>query len=35
MANKSSVHKKEEKNIVNKYRPISLLPIFAKVLERL
>ena len=35
MGNKISVHKKEEKNIVKKYRPISLLPIFAKVLERL
>ena len=31
MANTIPVHKKEEKNIVKNYRPISLLPIFAKV----
>ena len=35
MANIISVHKNEEKNIVRNYRPISLLPIFAKVFERL
>ena len=35
MANIIPVHKKEEKNIVKNYRPISLLPIFAKVFERL
>ena len=29
------VHKKEEKHIVKNYRPISLLPIFAKIFERL
>ena len=33
MANIIHVHKKEEKNIVKNYRPISLLPIFAKVFE--
>ena len=35
MANVIPVHKKEEKNIVKNYRPISLLPIFAKVFEKL
>ena len=35
MANIILVHKKEEKNIVKNYRPISLLLIFAKVFERL
>ena len=35
MANIIPVHKEEEKNIVKNYRPISLLPIFAKVFERL
>ena len=35
MANIITVHKKEEKNIVKNCRPISLLPIFAKVFERL
>ena len=34
MANRVPAHKKEEKNIVKNYRPISLLPIFAKVFER-
>ena len=29
------VHKKNEKNIKSNYRPISLLPIFGKVLEKL
>ena len=28
------VHKKEDESLVNNYRPISLLPIFAKVFER-
>ena len=27
-------HKKEEKNLINNYRPISLLPIFGKIFER-
>ena len=35
MANIIPVHKKEEKHIVKNYRPKSLLPIFAKVFERL
>ena len=35
MANIIPVHKKEEKNIVKNYRPISLLPIFAKFFEKL
>ena len=35
MANITPVHKKEEKLIVKNYRPISLLPIFAKVFEKL
>ena len=35
MANIIPVRKKEEKNIVKNYRPISFLPIFAKVFERL
>ena len=29
------IHKKESKNIIKNYRPISLLPIFSKVFERL
>ena len=29
------VHKKNEKNLKTNYRPISLLPIFGKVLEKL
>ena len=35
MAHIIPVHKKEGKNIVKNYRPISLLPIFVKVFERL
>ena len=35
LANVIPAYKKEPKNIVNNYRPISLLPIFAKVFERL
>ena len=35
MANIIPVHKKEEENIVKNYRPIGLLPIFAKVFESL
>ena len=35
MANIIPVHKKEEKNMVKNYRPISLLPISAKVFEKL
>ena len=29
------VHKKENKNLIENYRPISLLPIFCKICERL
>ncbi len=34
-ANVVPVHKKNEKNIKGNYRPISLLPIFGKILEKL
>ena len=34
LANVVSVHKKEEKILLKNYRPISLLPIFSKILER-
>ena len=35
MANVTPVHKKDNKQITNNYRPISLLPIFAKVFEKI
>ena len=34
-ANVVPVHKKNEKNVKTNYRPISLLPIFGKILEKL
>ena len=34
-ANVIPIHKKDKKNIVKNYRPISLLPIFSKVFEQL
>ena len=33
-ANVVPVHKKEDKNLFKNYRPISLLPIFSKIFER-
>ena len=33
-ANVVPIHKKNEKNSINNYRPISLLPVFGKLLER-
>ena len=35
MASVTPVHKKDNKQIINNYRPISLLPIFAKVFEKI
>ena len=34
LANVTPVHKKEDKNIIGNYRPISLLPISSKVFEK-
>ena len=34
-ANVTPVHKKNDKQIISTYRPISLLPILAKVFERI
>ena len=34
-ANVTPVHKKENKQLIKNYRPISLLPIFAKVFEKI
>ena len=34
-ANVVPVHKKNEKNLKGNYRPISLLPVFGKILEKL
>ena len=35
ISNVVPIHEKESKNIIKNYRPISLLPIFSKVFERL
>ena len=35
LANVVPVHKKNEKNLKRNYRPISLLPVFGKILEKL
>ena len=32
--NITPVHKKESKNLIKNYRPISLLPIFGKIFEK-
>ena len=34
-ANVTPVHKKDSKQVVKNYRPISLLPLFAKIFERI
>ena len=34
-ANVTPVHKKESKQVIKNYRPISLLPLFAKIFERI
>ena len=34
-ANVVPIHKKESKNLLKNYRPISLLPIFGKIYERI
>ena len=34
-ANVTPVHKKDDKQLIKNYRPISLLPVFAKVYERI
>ena len=34
-ANVTPVHKKKDKQLVSNYRPISLLPLFAKIFERI
>ena len=33
--NEVPIHKKESKNLIKNYRPISLLPVFSKVFERI
>ena len=35
MANVVPIHKRDDKQNVNNYRPVSLLPIFGKIFERL
>ena len=34
-SNVAPIHKKEIKNLIKNYRPISLLPVFSKVFERI
>ena len=34
-ANVTPVHKKDDKQCVNNYRPVSLLPVFGKIFEKL
>ena len=33
--NITPIHKKDNKRVINNYRPISLLPLFAKILEKI
>ena len=33
--NVTPIHKKDSKRVINNYRPISLLPIFAKIFENI
>ena len=35
MANVTPVHKKNSKQVVNNYRPLSILPIFSKIFEKI
>ena len=35
MANVTAVHKKNARNVISNYRPISLLPLFGKMLEKI
>ena len=35
LANVSPIHKKNDKQLVSNYRPISLLPICSKILEKI
>ena len=33
--NVTPIHKKDSKRVINNYRPISLLPLFAKIFEKI